>query len=228
MITCNRSQIPGTDHGQARIRHSVKRSARPDDQSRIVERETQRQNAAVDAALVERVRRADSAALADLYDRHATTVYSIALSILRDPSRAEDVTHDVFLRLWNAPDRFDPAVGRFAPWFYRVARNRSIDVVRRQRFEFVPSESTRFDLTPDADPDPSDQAISSTESQRVRRALSSLPENQRQLIELAYFGGLSHRQLAGQLDLPLGTVKTRIRLGLRRLREMMQQEEEGE
>lgn len=174
------------------------------------------------------MRRADASALADLYDRHATTVYSIALSILRDPSRAEDVTHDVFLRLWNAPDRFDPAVGRFAPWFYRVARNRSIDVVRRQRFEFVPSESTRFDLTPDADPDPSDQAISSTESQRVRRALSSLPENQRQLIELAYFGGLSHRQLAGQLDLPLGTVKTRIRLGLRRLREMMQQEEEEE
>lgn len=136
----------------------------PDEPTRDRRAEQRRQqvrDAAVDAVLVTRLHQRDEDALAELYDRHATTVYSVAMSILRDPGRAEDVTHDVFITLWSHPERYDPGVGRFAPWFYRVARNRSIDVIRRQRREVYPEEPAMFDLTlPDSNPEPDEAAKS--------------------------------------------------------------------
>lgn len=183
--------------------------------------------AAIDATLVEQVRAGSEDALAQLYDRHATTVYSIAIGLLRDQSRAEDVTHDVFITLWQHPDRYNPAVGRFAPWFYRVARNRTIDVLRQRRREVNPAESEVFEATlADSGPSPSEVILSQADAQRVRQALTRLSDDQRRLIELAYFSGMTQSEMAEKLDIPLGTVKTRVRTGLRRLRAILEAEEE--
>lgn len=190
--------------------------------SRAAERRRAAEEAALDAALVRRVIQGDHAALGQLYDRHGARVYAIALAILNDVGRAEDVTQDVFMTLWTQPDRYDPAVGRFAPWFYRVARNRAIDVFRQRRREIMPDEPAIFDLMigPSGE-SPADDAVQNSEAARVRAALRQLPDEQRALIELAYFGGYTQTQMADQLGIPLGTVKTRVRTGLRRLRELL-------
>ncbi len=178
-----------------------------------------------DAILTERVRAGNHEAFGTLYDRHATTVYSIAMNILKDPSRAEDVTQDVFITYWNKPERYNPTVGKFAPWFYRVARNRSIDILRRQRREMIPDDSQVFEATlHDTEPNPSDLVVTKTEANRVRAAVTELPEVQRELIELAYFSGMTQSEMASHLDLPLGTVKTRVRNGLGRLRDILRED----
>lgn len=185
-------------------------------------REVERREAEIDRELVARICDGDHTALATIFDRHGTTVYSIALSVLRDPGNAEDVTQDVFITLWTQPHRYNPDVGRFAPWFYRVARNRSIDIIRQRRHEVMPDEPAVFDLMlGPSDDSPSDAVVERSQADRVRAALSELPEEQRTLIELAYFGGLTQSQMASRLNIPLGTIKTRVRTGLRRLREIL-------
>lgn len=185
--------------------------------------DTRSAEAAIDAGLMARVRTGDRSALAEIYERHGTMVYSIALKFLRDPSRAEDLTHDVFLVIWEHPERYRPEIGPFAPWFYRVARNRAIDILRRARRETQPGDHSVFELTlPDSEPDPGDQAVIRVESQRARAALRTLPANQRTVIELAYFSGMTQREMADHLNEPLGTIKTRVRTGLLRLRDMLE------
>lgn len=150
-------------------------------------------------------------------------VYSIALSILREPTLAEDVAQDVFVGLWRQPERYNPALGRFAPWFYRVTRNRAIDILRQKRREFVPTQDGLFEvILADPNPSPGEVAELRSEAERVRVALGALPAELRQLIELAYFGGLTQSEMAERLGVPLGTVKTRVRTGLRRLRELLE------
>lgn len=179
--------------------------------------------AAIDAALMARVRFRDQQALTELYERHGRMIYAIAMKFLRDAGKAEDLTHDVFLVIWEQPERYRPEVGAFAPWFYRVARNRSIDVIRRGRRESQPGDQNLFEMMlPDGDPDPSEQADVRIESQRARWALSQLPQNQRVVIELAYFAGMTQREMALHLGEPLGTIKTRVRTGLRRLRDILE------
>ncbi len=189
--------------------------------------ETRRRDAAEgqrDRALVARLQSGDREALAELYDLHGRTVYSIALSILRDTGRAEDVTQEVFITLWTHAERFDPAVGRFAPWFYRVARNRAIDTLRRYRREVMPGDPVVFELMlGPADDAPPETIFQRQDAERVRAALRQLPVEQLQLIELAYFEGLSQSQMATRLGIPLGTVKTRVRGGLRRLRKLLEE-----
>lgn len=187
--------------------------------------DTRATEAAIDAGLMARVRTGDRDALAEIYERHGTMVFSIALKFLRDPSRAEDLTHDVFLVIWEHPERYLPEIGPFAPWFYRVTRNRCIDVLRRARRETHPGDHNIFELTlPDTEPDPSDQAWIRMESHRARMALRALPPNQRTVIELAYFCGMTQREMAEHLHEPLGTIKTRVRTGLLRLRDMLESE----
>lgn len=183
-------------------------------------------DAAIDAGLMARVRAGDQDALAEIYDRHGTMVYSIALRFLRDPGNAQDLTHDVFLVIWEHPERYRPEVGPFAPWFYRVARNRAIDVLRRSRRMTQPGDQNLFELSlPDPDPDPADLAWVSIEAGRVRAALRSLPDIQRTVIELAYFRGLTQREMSELLNVPLGTIKTRVRSGLIKLRELLEADE---
>lgn len=172
-----------------------------------------KQNYVEDAVrLMARVRNRDAAAFEQLYDGYHRLVYGIALRILGDVAAAEDVTQAVFLKLWSSPALF--AKGNFGAWIARVARNRALDVVRSRT---VRSESELPDAMP-LDDALEDTAFAHIDAEQVRSALSQLPEEQRNPIELGFFGGITHEDIARQTGIPLGTVKTRIRTGLRKLR----------
>jgi len=166
--------------------------------------------------------------MAKLYDRYARPVYSLAMTILREQRAAEDVVQDAFLTFWRRPESYVEERGTFGPWILRVARNRSIDVVRRRSREHYESgdEATSIlDRIVDPDPEPSDQLWSQTVASNVRSALVQLTEPQREVIELAYFRGLTQGEMAAQLGIPLGTIKTRVRTALRRLAEILDEAE---
>lgn len=175
-----------------------------------------------DRALMRRVATHDEDALAALYDQYAPAVNGLARSILHDPALAEEVTHDVFLSLWQQPAAYDPARGTFAGWLLRVARNRAIDQLRRRR---ETSESALdADVTGwiiDPEPGPEEQALAGLRRDEVRRALSALTPDQRELLELAYFTDLSQSQIAARLHRPLGTVKSQIRTAMAGLAERL-------
>jgi len=170
-----------------------------------------------DAQLLDRVRRGDDQAMATLYDRYSKVVYSVALRVLRDPASAEDVLQDVFLGVWRKPERFVSARGSLGGWLAVVARNRAIDTLRRKR----PSEQVEevflaspFNLA--------DEAERNTLMQRARAIILHLPLDQRKTLEMAYFDGLTHTEIAEITGDPLGTVKTRIRTALLTLRKELE------
>ncbi|MBI1886272.1 MAG: sigma-70 family RNA polymerase sigma factor [Chloroflexi bacterium] len=171
---------------------------------------------------MERLLYRDIKAFEALYDRYADVVYSTALRIVRDIHLAEDVAQEIFLRLWRKPDRFVAGRGRFMSWVLSVTRNRAVDEVRtrgrRQRREAPPSPEPRDVVATGEGNDPALAATLADERRRVKEALSKLPREQRDAIELAYFGGLTQQQIADLLNQPLGTIKTRIRLGMLKLR----------
>lgn len=177
-----------------------------------------------DQELMTSLQRRDHQALALLYDRHARSVYSLALHILRDRAAAEDVTQEVFLQLWREPQRYLEERGPLGPWLLRVTRNRAIDLLRRSSRERWPArpDARGADLhVPDPSPGPDEHVWSVALATRVHEALGELSDAQRQVIELAYFRGLTQREMADALGLPLGTVKTRVRTALRRLAEIL-------
>jgi RNA polymerase sigma-70 factor, ECF subfamily len=174
-----------------------------------------------DEELLDRVTARDQAAFESLYLRHSDLVYSIALRVVADPGIAQDVAQEVFLRVWRHPSLFDVSRGRFVSWLMSVARNRAVDEVRsrgrRRLREVIPA--------PGADDPPDPQAVDpqlaaqlSIERERVRGALEGLPNEQRLAVELAYFGGMTQQEIASVLNTPLGTVKTRVRLAMKKLR----------
>lgn len=176
----------------------------------------------LDRATVSRMARGDTAAVRDLYDRHARAIYSIAVRMLADKGEAEDVVQDVFTQAWRQASRYDAARAPVIGWLLVMARARTLDRLRarRVRIAIAPIDPTSADPA-DALPHPDVQAISAEEASRVRRALDVLSVDQRKVIELAYYDGLSQTEIAAALSQPLGTVKTRIRAGLLRLREAM-------
>jgi RNA polymerase sigma-70 factor (ECF subfamily) len=149
-------------------------------------------------------------------------VYSVCLRMVGDVQLAEDLSQEVFLRLWRRPDLYDLSRGRFLTWLLSVARNRAIDERRsrgrRFRFETPPSESSEEMLVSAPTSEERDVAVVSEERVVVQKALATLPPEQRLAIQLAYFGGYTQQEIAQGLHQPLGTVKTRIRLGLQKLR----------
>ena len=163
------------------------------------------------------VSRGDKNAFAGLYDRHVSLVYGIAKRILGDPAQAEDVTQSVFTMLWAKPGSFGG--GNFAAWIARVARNAALDIVRSAA---VRTREPEMPIDIASDNDLEDEVFSRLQSSAVVQALSTLPDDQRQAIEQAYFQGLSYSEVAARLGAPLGTVKSRIRTGLRRLWETLQ------
>ena len=174
-----------------------------------------------DEELLERVGAGEQNAFEALYLRHADLVYSIALRVVADPGIAQDIAQEVFLRVWRHPALFDVSRGRFVSWLMSVARNRSVDEVRsrgrRRLREVTPA--------PGADDPPDPQAIDpqvaaqmSADRADVHEAMETLPQEQRLAIELAYFGGMTQQEIASVLDTPLGTVKTRVRLAMKKLR----------
>lgn len=160
----------------------------------------------------------DRTAFLRLYDRYASKVYGLALRMLRDRMNAEEVTQDAFLRLWTRAETFKPSRGRLLSWLLTVTRRLALDRFRLQsrRPPVVEAANPAEDWYVKVDP------LSETEEARwasLRFAVLDLPEEQRTAIELAYYHGLSHRQIAEQLKIPLGTAKTRIRLGMDKLRQ---------
>lgn len=158
-------------------------------------------------------------ALLELHSRYANLVYSVAYRVLNDSMSAEEVTQDAFMRLWNKSYTYDPEKGRFTTWLLTVTRRLAIDLIRqRQRRE--PKSGMLF---MDEDPSLWENMLTAEGGGDLRRTLRSvmdeLPIEQRELIELVYFYGMSHSDLAETLDIPLGTVKTRIRLGMQKLRQ---------
>ncbi len=181
---------------------------------------------ATDELLVKALAHRDVNAIEVLYDRHGSYVYSMCLRMVRDIQLAEDLTQEVFLRLWRRPDLYDIGRGRFLTWLLSIARNRSIDEQRsrgrRFRFEEPPSLAVEEILA--AVPSPAirqDPAVASDERTAIQRALTSLPYDQRIVIQMAYFGGYTQQEISDGLGQPLGTVKTRIRLGLQKLRTVL-------
>jgi RNA polymerase sigma-70 factor, ECF subfamily len=168
---------------------------------------------AEDEELLQRVRSRDQKSMTDLFDRYGSMVYSVALRVLKDPGNAEDVMQDIFFQLWENPQAFNAGRGSLGAWLLVVARNRSIDSLRRRR----PSDSVD-DVVLASSTNLASEAERNGMMEKVRVVLSSLPSDQQKSLELAYFEGLSHSEIAAQTGDPLGTVKTRIRSALMTVR----------
>jgi RNA polymerase sigma-70 factor (ECF subfamily) len=170
-------------------------------------------------ALLQRSARGDRTAFATLYDATAARVHGLVLRVVRDPAQAEEVTQEAFLEIWRTASRFDPDRGNAVSWVLTIAHRKAVDRVRsaeaagrREASYHHHNQTIDHDTTADA-------AQASLEARRVRAALHQLTDVQREAIELAYFGGYTHTEVAALLDLPVGTAKTRIRDGLIRLRD---------
>jgi len=173
-----------------------------------------------DFALISRVARRDETALSALYDRYSRLVFSLALRMVGERTLAEEITADVFVSMWRAASSFAEERGRFVAWLMSITRHRAIDELRRLS---VRPEGSAVDLNEAMDLAQSDgvDELVGVKRQRelVRTALAALPPPQREALELAYFGGLTQQEIAEQTGQPLGTIKTRTRLGMQKLRD---------
>ena len=176
-----------------------------------------------DAALVHRLLQRDVSAFEELYDRHSRVVYGLVLRILQQASTAEEVVQDVFLQLWRSAGQYDEARGPFIPWLLTLARNRALDQLRLKSERQRRREDQTEEFPPVATmPDFEGSLDEKRRAWRVRELIDSLNPQQKRAIELAYFEGLSHSEIANALQEPLGTVKSWIRNGLLRLKEGLQ------
>ena len=166
-----------------------------------------------DAVLLSLVQRGDESAMAVLFDRYSKVVYSVALRVLRDPSSAEDVLQEIFMQIWRSPDGFVATRGSLGGWLAVVSRNRAIDALRRKR----PTESVD-DMALASNYNLADEAERNSLMDRARGVIQLLPIEQRKTLEMAFFDGLTHSEIAEMTGDPLGTVKTRIRSALTSLR----------
>jgi RNA polymerase sigma-70 factor (ECF subfamily) len=175
-----------------------------------------------DEELMQRLAYRDLVAFRALYDRYGNLVYSAALRVVRDAQIAEDMVQEIFLRIWRKPESYVAQRGRFATWLTSVTRNRAVDEIRargrRFRHETASPEEQERELPAADQNDPALTAERSDQRRLILAALAQIPAEQRQIIELAYFGGLTQQEIADRLSQPLGTVKTRIRLGMQKLR----------
>jgi RNA polymerase sigma-70 factor (ECF subfamily) len=177
-----------------------------------------------DATLVSQLLRQDVNAFEQLYDRHSRQVYALVLRILQQASTAEEVVQDVFLQLWRNAAAYDAERGPFVPWLLTLARNRALDQLRLKSERQRRREEQTDELPPvaSAAPEFEKELDERRRAERVRALMGGLIPQQKRAIELAYFEGLSHSEIAGKLGEPLGTVKSWIRNGLLRLKEGLQ------
>jgi len=181
-----------------------------------------------DSALVARAATGDERALGELYDRYGGMAYSLACAIVGEHADAEEVVADAFAQIWRTASAFDASRGSVAAWVATIARTRALDLVRSRRRRarvleeaaVVTDEGETLVLAPSLEATDRSAEVTDT-SAIVRRSLSALPLPQRRVIELAYFGGLSQSEIAAQLSEPLGTVKTRMRAGMEKLRQVL-------
>jgi RNA polymerase sigma factor (sigma-70 family) len=171
-----------------------------------------------DEALVALVARADESALADLYDRFGSVAYGLALKIVRDRALAEDAVQEAFLAVWRSAERFVPERAKASTWILTLVHRRAVDIVRREQ----PRRAEPLEVAPPETVDTTeDEAWLRLQRARVREALRRLPDQQREALELAYYGGFTQSELADRLGEPLGTIKSRMFTGLARLRELL-------
>ena len=177
-----------------------------------------------DALLIRQIASGQQSAVEALYDRYNRLVFSVALAVVGDRAVAEEVTLDVFLHAWRGAKTYDPARAKVSTWLVAIARHHAIDVLRWQSSRVDSKSVLLEDIQLQDDPDPSDpeeQAGLSMERRHVQDALAGLPPDQRQALFLAFFKGYSHQEIADLLEQPLGTVKTRIRLAMQKLRQIL-------
>ena len=170
-----------------------------------------------DNELLRRIRLGDQDAMAVIFKRYGGAVFSVALRILRDPSQAEDVMQEILFQLWRSSESFEHGRGSLGAWLVVVARNRSIDAIRRRK----PTDSVE-DVILASPQNLASEAERNTMIEKVRSYMQGLPPEQQKSIELAFFEGLSHTEIAAKTGDPLGTVKTRIRLALLSLRKALE------
>jgi len=171
-----------------------------------------------DQELLQRISAREPDALQSLYRRHANAVYALAHYIVRDPALAEEITQEIFLTIWQKAEQYQPEHARVKTWLLSITRHRAIDVLRHRR------RTNRADISLDVMLETDERALAVNDrqlDQELHLLLCHLPDEQRRAIELAYFYGFTHVEIARQLNLPPGTVKSRILLGLRKLRAMM-------
>ncbi len=166
-----------------------------------------------EAEIIARIRSGDEGAMALLYDRYSPVVYAVALRVLSDGSAAEDILQDVFMQLWRNAQAFNASRGSLAAWLAVIARNRAIDKLRKKR----PEEEAEETLIA-VDTDLENTAERNQAIEKVRTVLAGMPAEQRAALEMAFFEGLTHVEIAGKTGQPLGTIKTRIRSGLSTVR----------
>ena len=171
-----------------------------------------------DEALAARLARQDVRALEELYGRNARAVYSLALKMLADHAAAEEVVQECFLKLWRQPELYQAQRGRLMPWLLGVTHHRAVDRLRRRRLEQRYTNAAEVDPPADVRDDPERHVWGRFQVEALGRALAGLPPAQRRVLELAYLRGMTQTEIASALGEPLGTVKTRIRLALQKLR----------
>jgi RNA polymerase sigma-70 factor, ECF subfamily len=179
-----------------------------------------------DETLLTRLLSRDEAALATLYDRHGRAAFALARQIVRETETAEEVVQEAFLTLWRRAETYRADKGAVRTWLLRVVRNRAIDMLRASAGMVMAGTSVE-DLTLVATDDPEGEAVRAVEGRVIREALAELPPEQRGVVELAYFGGLAYPEVAARMGIPLGTVKSRMRLALERLRVLLRARELG-
>ena len=176
---------------------------------------------AEDVALMRRIVEADETALGALYDRWVRSLYSLVLHLLKDPDEAEDVVEETFWQAWKKADSYEPSRGAVSTWLLTIGRRKALDRLRakkRSGADTVHGDFSFADL-PSTAPDPSMEVEGAELREQVRNALADLPDEQREVLELGYFSGLSQSEIAEATGQPLGTVKTRMRLAMQKLRE---------
>jgi RNA polymerase sigma-70 factor (ECF subfamily) len=172
-----------------------------------------------DEAIVALVARSDQSALAELYDRFGRLAYGVALRVLRDEKLAEDAVQEAFLAAWRTADRFMPERAKASTWLLTLVHRRAVDLVRREERRRV--EALQDDVEQASTGSAEDDAWLRFERERVQWALKRLPDQQREALELAYYGGFTQSELAERLGQPVGTIKSRMFAGLTRLRELL-------
>ena len=178
-----------------------------------------------DHQLIQRVSQVDKDALEALYIRYQTPVYSLAMYMLKHPALAEEATQDIFLNIWLKASSFNSERGQPKSWIMSVAHHKIVDVIRSRRRAIIstdPADYETLDLLPAGGPSTEARVQQTLERERIMRALETIPESQREVIMLAYFEGYSQSGMAEKLDQPLGTIKTRVRLAMQKLRTVLE------